>query len=298
MRLWFSPDSEVPIYRQLVTQVTLAILSGDLRPGDKLPSTRELARRFRIHPNTFSAGYRQLERDGWTVCRHGSGVYVKANADPPTSAEQILEQHIAAFFRIVRELNLPAEFVRERVAQWLASPPPDHFLLIDPDAEMRDILLTEIRQLTSWPAVGIPLEGCARSEKLKAAVPLCRPSKQSAVRSALPNGIELITLQIRSAHTWLTPWLPVLQNKLVGVVSHWPDFLEIARTVLVAVGIAPDVLVLRDARRPRWNRGLDQTGAIICDAYTAATRKLPAGPRVFVFPLLADSAGEELRRFA
>ena len=46
MRLWFAPSSEVPIYRQLVTQVTLAILSGDLRPGDKLPSTRELARRF------------------------------------------------------------------------------------------------------------------------------------------------------------------------------------------------------------------------------------------------------------
>ena len=201
---------------------------------------------------------------------------MKANADPPTSAEQILEQHIATFFRIVRQLSLPAEFVRERVAQWLASPPPDHFLLIDPDAGPRDILLTEIHQLTSWPASRIPIEGCARSEKLRAAVPLCRPSKQNAVRSALPNDIELFTLQIRSAHTWLTPWLLALNLKLVGIVSHWPDFLEIARTVLIAVGIAADVLLLRDALRPRWNRGLDQTGAIICDAYTAATRKLPA----------------------
>ena len=43
MRLWFSPASEVPIYRQLATQVVLAILSGDLKAGDWLPSTRELA---------------------------------------------------------------------------------------------------------------------------------------------------------------------------------------------------------------------------------------------------------------
>ena len=38
MRLWFSSSSEVPIYRQLVTQVVLAILCEDLRPGDRLLS--------------------------------------------------------------------------------------------------------------------------------------------------------------------------------------------------------------------------------------------------------------------
>ena len=102
MRFWFSPASEVPIYRQLVTQVVLAILSGDLSPGDRLPSTRELARRFSIHPNTVSAGYRELERAGWTDYRHGSGVYVKNNAVPPSTPVQILDQHIAGFFRAVR----------------------------------------------------------------------------------------------------------------------------------------------------------------------------------------------------
>lgn len=124
MRLWFSPASEIPIYRQLVTQVALAILSGDLKPGDRLPSTRELARRFSIHPNTVSAGYRQLAREGWVECRHGSGVYVKDDATPPTTPEQILDQHIAAFFRAVRELRLPAAAIRQRVAEWIASPPP------------------------------------------------------------------------------------------------------------------------------------------------------------------------------
>src|SRR5258707_7070784 len=77
MQLWFARGSEVTIREQLVTQVILGILSDDLGPGQRLPSTRELARRFRLHPNTVSAGYRQLERERWVEVRHGSGVYVR-----------------------------------------------------------------------------------------------------------------------------------------------------------------------------------------------------------------------------
>lgn len=298
MRLWFAPSSEVPIYRQLVTQVVLAILSGDLRPGDRLPSTRELARRFRIHANTVSAGYRQLEREGWAENRHGSGVYVHSNADVPSTPEQILDRHIAGFFRAVHELNLPAADVRRRVAEWLASPPPDHFLLIEPDPELRDILLTEIARLASFPASGGTLADCAHPDVLRAAIPLCRPSKTKVVRAALPSGVELVTLQIRSANAWLDPRLPALKGKLVGVASHWSEFLDIARTMLVAAGLTPDTLVLRDARQRRWSRGLDQTAAVICDAFTATSHKLPAGPRAIVFPLLADSARTELSRYS
>jgi len=77
MQLWFARGSEVSIREQLVTQIVLGILSDDLAPGQRLPSTRELARRFRLHPNTVSAGYRQLEREHWVEFRHGSGVYVR-----------------------------------------------------------------------------------------------------------------------------------------------------------------------------------------------------------------------------
>jgi DNA-binding transcriptional regulator YhcF (GntR family) len=298
MRLWFAPGSEVPIYRQLVTQVVLAILSGDLRPGDRLPSTRELARRFDIHPNTISAGYRQLEHDGWAERRHGSGVYVRANTETPKTPEQILDQHIAGFFRAVRELNLPAAAIRSRVAQWIAAPPPDHLLLIDPDSELRQILLTEIREATTFPARGVSLEDCASPETLAGAIPLCRPSKTRLVRAALPSGIELITLPIRSANAWLTPWLPAPAGHLIGVVSHWPEFLSIARTVLIAAGLDPDTLVFRDARQPRWSRGLNQATAILCDAFTATIPALPSRSHIIIYPFLADSARAELMRYS
>jgi GntR family transcriptional regulator len=295
MRLWFAHSSEVPIYRQLVTQVVLAIHAGDLRPGDRLPSTRELARRFALHPNTVSAGYRQLEKEGWTERRRGSGITVRANADPASTAEQRLEHHIAGFFRAARELGLPAAAVRERVAQWLAAPPPDHFLLVDPDAEVRRILLTELRVLTRWEVREAVPQDCVQPETLAGAIPLCRPSQAKLVRSALHRGVELVTLPIRSPNQWLNPWLPAPKGHLVGVVSHWPQFLDAARTMLIAAGLPPEVLVFRDASKPRWRRGLEQVTAILCDSYTATLPGLPQKPFRIVFPLVADLAGGVLR---
>jgi DNA-binding transcriptional regulator YhcF (GntR family) len=298
VRLWFSPSSEVPIYRQLVTQIVLAVLCGDLKPGDRLPSTRELARRFGLHPNTISAGYRQLHKEGWTEKRQGSGVYVRDNTAPPSTPEQILDYHIAGFFKAVRELDLPTAAIRHRVAQWLAAPPPDHLLLIDSDPELSRIFLTEIEQATTFPVKGISLEQAAVPENLAGAIPLCRPSKTKTIRAILPLGIELITLQIRSANSWLNPWLPVPQGHLFGVASHWPEFLSTARTVLIAAGLSSDILVFRDARQPRWNRGLDQATAILCDAYTATVPSMPSQPHTLIFPILADTTLADLARYS
>lgn len=298
MRLWFAHSSEVPIYRQLVTQVVLAILSGDLRPGDRLPSTRELARRFALHPNTVSAGYRQLEKEGWTERRRGSGIYIRANAEPPSTPEQRIDHHISGFFRAARELGLPEAAVRERVLKWLAAPAPDHFVLIDPDPGLRRILLTELRQATTWEVRESTPETCCNRETLTAAIPLCRPSQGRLVRAALPKGVELVTLPIRSPTGWLSPWLPAPKGHLVGVASHWPEFLDGARTMLIAAGLPPEALLFRDTRKPRWRRGLEQATAILCDSYTAQSATLPEKPFHIIFPLLADTAGAKLRQYS
>ena len=55
MRLWLSKNSEVPIREQLVTQIILGIVSNDLKANERLASTRDLARRYKIHANTVSA---------------------------------------------------------------------------------------------------------------------------------------------------------------------------------------------------------------------------------------------------
>jgi len=107
-----------------------------------------------------------------------------------------------------------------------------------------------------------------------------------------------MTMQIRSANKWLDPELPSLKGKLIGVVSNWVNFRDTAKTMLAAAGVDPDLLVVRNPRRPRWQRGLEQTGAIICDVHTKEIRELPRRPKVFIFYVLADSVRLELGQFS
>lgn len=295
MRLWFSSSSEVPVYRQLVTQVTLAILSGELRPGDRLPSTRELARRFGLHPNTISAGYRELERTGWTEQRHGSGVYVRARKQAPTTAEQVLEERFGGFLRDMRELKIGDETIRRKLAEWAAAPRPERLVLVDPDSEAREILLEELKALVSVPVSACGVEAGGRQNG-SPAVYLCRPSQENKVRAALWAGAELVVLPIRSANNWLAPWLPAPQGHLVGVVSRWPEFLSTARTMLIAAGLPAEALLFRDARDTDWRRGLSQAAIILCDTATAKLPELAGKKQVVVFPIVADSLKAEVAR--
>jgi hypothetical protein len=66
-----------------------------------------------------------------------------------------------------------------------------------------------------------------------------------------------------------------------------------ARTFLIAAGFESDALIFRDAKRPGWQRGLEQAAAVICDSVTAAD--LRRTKRVIPFPLLAESSLTELR---
>ncbi|MGC2326030.1 MAG: GntR family transcriptional regulator [Candidatus Sulfotelmatobacter sp.] len=295
MQLWFARGSEVSIREQLVTQVVLGILSDDLAPGQRLPSTRELARRFKLHPNTISAGYRQLQKERWVEFRRGSGVYIAAQKpDAPLSPAVALDQMIATLFRSARESGVSLPALRARLRHWLELQPPDHFLLIEPDEELRRIVASEIQQQAAWPTQGCDLAELPAA--LDGAIALALPNRAAAVRQALPPGSDLLTLEFRSVTASLAAYLPAPSAALVGIASRWPNFLKIARTMLIAVGFSPDALILRHAAKPNWQRGLKQTAAVVCDSLTAA--ELPAGCRAIPFSLLSETSVAELRRYA
>src|SRR5580704_1568206 len=294
MQLWFARGTEVSIREQLVTQVVLGILGDDLAPGQRLPSTRELARRYHLHPNTVSAGYRQLARDRWVEYRRGSGVFVRENKpDAPLSSSFALDQMIASLFRAARKQGVSLPTLRSRLRHWLELQPPDHFLLIEPDEELRRIVAAEMQQAVSLPVVSHGLEDCRQA--LEGSIPVALSNRVAPVRQALPDGAELLTLGFRSVPFSLGQWLPAPSGALVGIASAWPDFLKLARTMLNAAGFHPDSLVLRDARKPNWQRGLKQTAAVVCDSLTA--KALPTGCRAIPFSLLAESSIDELQRY-
>lgn len=76
MLLRVDPRSGEPLFEQLVFQVKRAVADGELVPGAKLPSVRELARQLTINPNTVVRAIEALERDGVIVRRQGAGCFV------------------------------------------------------------------------------------------------------------------------------------------------------------------------------------------------------------------------------
>jgi len=294
MQLWFSRRSDVSLREQLATQIVLGILSGELTPGQRLPSTREMARRFRLHANTVSAGYRQLEQNNWLESRKGSGVYVREQK-PVVPSGIALDQLVADFFRSARSLNASLAEIRASLRYWLELQPPDHFVLIEPDANLARIIVSEMRKVVTLPVQNCAPDHFERGEFAHGAIPVALSFSAKAVRKVVSDHVDLLTLQLCSAGESLARHLPSSRNAMVGVASGWLPFLKHARTMLIAAGFHSDSLVVRDANRPGWRRGLQETAAIVTDSLTG---EMAHGiGRVFSFPLVAESSLRELRDY-
>jgi GntR family transcriptional regulator len=76
-------SSGIPVYLQLREQILHAISRGQLRPGDQLPTVREVAVDLSINPNTVNRAYAELERDGVLRSTRGLGTFI---AEPTPSA--------------------------------------------------------------------------------------------------------------------------------------------------------------------------------------------------------------------
>jgi len=295
MRIWLSKNSEVPVREQLATQIVLGIVSWDLKPGQKLPSTRELARRFNIHSNTVSAAYRNLAERGWVELRRGSGIYVREHpGESPANAGFQLDQLFSAFLQAAREHGYSLGEIQTHVKRLLELQPPDHFLVIESDKQLCEILVAEIAEATGFRVLGAGPEVCGLPSRLAGAAPVALYGQEGErVRAALPPGTSCLLLHSRSVPASMQGKEPPPEDAIVAVVSRWPEFLRWGRTMLVAAGIDPTALSFRDAGERGWQRGLRACAFVITDALTA--RQVPQECDVRVFRIIADSSLAELR---
>lgn len=107
------PGSRVPIYAQVMEQLRMAVGTGKLRRGDKLPSIRGLANQLGVNPNTIAKAYMELEREGLVQSGQGRGTFV--SSEPPSSVPPELGQ---AFDKVVA-LGLGAGIEAEELHQHL-----------------------------------------------------------------------------------------------------------------------------------------------------------------------------------
>jgi len=68
-------DDRMPIFRQIILQFNRAFVRGDIKPGDRIPSIRELSVLLRVNTNTVQRVYQEMERDGLITSKRGTGYF-------------------------------------------------------------------------------------------------------------------------------------------------------------------------------------------------------------------------------
>lgn len=109
-------DNERPIYVQLVEQLQVSIVSGKLKPGDRLPSVREFALQSKVNPNTMQKALSELEDLGLIYTERTNGKFVTEDVELIREyKEKCAKEKAQKFFADMRELG----FGREDAAEYL-----------------------------------------------------------------------------------------------------------------------------------------------------------------------------------
>lgn len=114
--------SGVPVYRQIIDQILGGIASGTLRPGDQLPTVRQLAVDLAINPNTVVRAYRELEIRGVLDTQQGVGTFITAQRVRPDDAERQrrLDQLVGEFLAKAGAAGFSAAELMERMREFFA----------------------------------------------------------------------------------------------------------------------------------------------------------------------------------
>ena len=119
MEFSIDPSSRLAIWQQLAQQVREGIARGKLRPGDRLPSVRELSRAVVVNPNTIARVYTELEREGVIDTRPGLGAFVaQPNSEQSLKVrKKRLQEAVDRFLTEAVHLGFTASEVVELVSK-------------------------------------------------------------------------------------------------------------------------------------------------------------------------------------
>ena len=111
------PQSGVPIYVQLVERVRHALAVGTLRPGERLPTVRALAKELAVAPNTVVKAYNELQRAGLIESRPGVGTVVVGDLEEVAREQQIedLYRRLGVLVRDAVGLGITEDELWERL---------------------------------------------------------------------------------------------------------------------------------------------------------------------------------------
>jgi len=287
----------VPVRDQLVTQLELKILGGQLAQGQRLPSVRALARRLKVHHNTVSAAYQDLEAAGHVELLRGSGVFVRRSVPRGLPEARGLDEMIRLALHAAFAKGFTGPEIRAAVQRWLAAAPPDRVVAVDPTPEMAQLLVHEIRQSLDIPATGATLEEVARDPGvLSGALAVVLPYHEANLTRIAPGAaLEVIHLEVaasdREAVCALAP------GSIVLAVSHAPPVLPFASIFFRSLRgdeIHVETCVL--AARSEWRRLVAAADFVLADVLAAPVVRAVRPRRLREVRIVSPSALARLRQ--
>jgi GntR family transcriptional regulator len=292
-----SRGGTVSLNEQLITQISLHIVNGLLKPGDKLPSVRALARRLDVHHNTISAAYSSLAAKNLVEVRHGSGVYVsKTNISPSKGTD--LDSLIRDFLDVARKQGYSLQSIRDSVKKWLDKQPPDHLLIIEPASDLQKILIYELKQHFDCEIIAITLqEVTSKPEMLTGALSISSFYHATEIKKLLPTDALLIPINLQTNQQELIEKLKNLpEGAMVGIVSIGETMLEYARVMMVSLR-GEDILVRTETfgSTKKWQALAKIADLIITDSYCFEKISNFAGKKALVLSLISPQIVRYLR---
>lgn len=288
-------NSGVPVKDQIRAQIELAMLSGQLPRGSRLPPIRTWARKLRVHANTISAAYRDLSASGHVVVRSGSGVFVE-----PRPRRTALEPTVASKLRAAVEEALATGLAKEdilaAVARFAEPQSAEGVLVVDPSAEMGAVYASEIKEALHTEVRVATLDELDLNPKLAAGMVLAvLPYHVGRVEGVGSLGrLVVFTLTIPTPEALIPPGV---SSGMVLVVSQSPLFLSFARVSFKSV-LSDDfeIQTCPLADETRWRRFLAASDVILADAVSAPRIARASGKHhVTRLRLLSDDSIQRIR---
>ncbi|MCR4601044.1 MAG: GntR family transcriptional regulator [Clostridia bacterium] len=110
----------IPIYAQIIDEMTMRIASNAYAPGEKLPSVRELAMDAGVNPNTMQRALAELERRGLVYSERTSGRFVTKEEEVLDNLhEELARKYFQEFAEKLRKIGMDKAAIKESIEKWV-----------------------------------------------------------------------------------------------------------------------------------------------------------------------------------
>ncbi|AWM85619.1 GntR family transcriptional regulator [Microvirga sp. 17 mud 1-3] len=290
----------VPLGVQLRGLIEFGIGFGELVPGQKLPSVRELAERAGIAPMTVATVYQDLRKSGLIKAKPGAGTYVNdghtRDGLRSTSMRKI-QRRIDALFNEAEEMGLSptvvSSLVNARAARGRSPSRPMHLVIVGHFLDTTQQYADRIREyLGPNDSIAVTtLSALQAGKPLPQPCDLCAtfPHRRSDVESLIPPGTPIVNLNFIPAEETRAQLAVIDPMARIGVVSIFPEFMAFMRPgVLRFTPHVSDVEVrlITDPDLTEFLQSLDVL--VYASGAEPLLKDLPAGRQAIEFRYVPD----------